>query len=212
MAGRTCHNCIYSFCDQELWLRWIAAGESVVPQCANHPRWPGQLHDVPGVPCRNCQPKPAVPTGDNVRWIPLGDGSYAYVDASDYEWLSQWDWHTGKDGYPARYEKGKWILMHRQIMQPPTGMILDHIDGNRANNCRFNLRVCTRQENVLNKRKRSGSSRSSRASATTSDAASGMSRYLSRANESGSGGSRRRWRRRGPMTARRSSCSGSMLG
>jgi len=156
MAGRTCHNCIYSICDQELWLRWIEAGESVVPQCANHPRWPGQLHDVPGVPCRNYRPKPVAPTGDDVRWIPLGDGSYAYVDAADYEWLSQWDWYMGSSGYAVRHEKGKGILMHRQIMQPPKGMVVDHIDGNRANNCRFNLRVCTPQENTLNQRKQSG--------------------------------------------------------
>jgi len=157
MAGHTCHNCIYSICDQELWLRWIDAGESVVPQCANHPRWPGQLHDVPGVPCRNYRPKPVAPTGDDVRWIPLGDESYAYVDAADYEWLSQWKWHA-YNGYAARYEKGTWILMHRQIMQPPKGMVVDHIDGNRAINCRFNLRVCTHQENMHNNRKHSRSS------------------------------------------------------
>jgi hypothetical protein len=115
------------------------------------------LHDVPGVPCRNYQPKPAEPQGD-IRWIPLGDGRYAYVDAADYEWLRQWTWHAYPDGYAARNENGKKILMHRQIMQPPKGMVVDHIDANRANNCRFNLRVCTRQENMHNKRKHSGSS------------------------------------------------------
>jgi len=156
MAGRTCHNCIYSFCDQELWLRWIAAGESIVPQCANHPRWPGQLHDVPGVPCRNYRPKPVEPTGDGVRWIPLTDGSYAYVDAADYEWLRQWNWHLCSSGYAARREKSRLILMHREIMQPPKGMVTDHIDGNKVNNCRFNLRVCTRRENMHNKRKNGG--------------------------------------------------------
>ena len=158
MAGRNCHNCIYSICDPELWLRWIWRDEPIVPQCANHPRWSGQLHDVPGVPCRNYQPKPAEPQSDSVRWIPLGNGHYAYVDAADYEWLRQWTWHTYDDGYAVRNENGKQILMHRQIMQPPKGMVVDHIDGNRANNCRFNLRVCTRQQNIRNNRKHSGSS------------------------------------------------------
>ena len=46
--------------------------------------------------------------------------------------------------------------MHREIMQPPKGMVVDHVDGNRANNCRFNLRVCTRQENGRNVRKQRG--------------------------------------------------------
>jgi hypothetical protein len=157
MAGRSCHNCLYSCCDPDLWLRWMSLGESILPRCANHPRWPGQLHEVPGVPCRNYRPRPATPQGDGVRMIALGDGCYAYVDAADYEWLNQWQWHL-ENGYAARREKDKAIFMHRQIMQPSHGMLVDHIDGNKANNCRANLRVCTRLENTRNNRKHSGSS------------------------------------------------------
>jgi len=157
MASRTCLNCVYAICDPEEWMRCVWRGESMVPQCANHADRPGQLHEVTGVPCRNYQPKPAAPQGDNVRWIPLGDGHYAYVDAADYDWLSQWNWHAYNDGYPARYENGKKVFMHRLIMQPPKGMVVDHIDANRANNCRSNLRVCTRRENVRNKRRHSNS-------------------------------------------------------
>ena len=131
-----------------MWL-----GESIVPRCANHPCWPGQLHDVPGMACRNYRRKPKLPSGDAVRMIPLGDGFYAYVDAADYEWLSQYHWHL-QNGYAARREKTRVILMHREIMQPPTGMVVDHIDGNKANNCRFNLRTCTPAENRRNNRKR----------------------------------------------------------
>jgi hypothetical protein len=43
--------------------------------------------------------------------------------------------------------------MHRQIMDPPKGKIVDHIDGNQANNCRANLRICTRRENGCNRSK-----------------------------------------------------------
>jgi hypothetical protein len=46
--------------------------------------------------------------------------------------------------------------MHRQIMQPPKGMLVDHADGNKANNCRLNLRICTRQENQRNTAKHGG--------------------------------------------------------
>ncbi len=150
MAGHNCHNCIYSVCDPEWWLRCAWAGKPLVPQCANHPWWPGRMHDVPGVPCRNYRPKPVLPQGDNVRLIPLGDGFYAYVDKADYEWLSRWKWHVVCGGYAARHEKGKYVFMHREIMTPPKGKIVDHADGNKANNCRFNLRVCTRTENLRN--------------------------------------------------------------
>jgi hypothetical protein len=156
VAGRCCDNCVYSVCDPELVQRLLWAGESIVPRCANHPSWPGQLHDVPGVPCPNYRRKPALPAGD-VRMIPLGNGFYAYVDAADYEWLSRWTWHLHSGGYAGRSEKGKTILMHRQIMQPPKGKLVDHSDGNKANNCRFNLRFCNRSENQRNTPKRRGS-------------------------------------------------------
>jgi hypothetical protein len=156
MAARTCFNCMYCICDPHQWLDWLRTGESLVAQCANHPFWPGRLHEVSGVPCRHYRPKPVPPRGDGVRMITICDGGYAYVDAADYEWLNQWHWYI-HDGYAARFEKGKTIWMHRQIMQPPKGMVVDHIDGNKANNCRRNLRVCTRAQNMQNKRKHSRS-------------------------------------------------------
>jgi hypothetical protein len=153
MAAPACVNCVYSICDPEVWLRCLWAGEPLLPRCANHPCWPGQLHDVPGVACRNYRPKPALPEGD-VRLIPLGDGFYAYVDAADYEWLRQWNWVMRSGGYAVRCEKGRTLYMHREIMKPAKGMVVDHMDGNKANNCRCNLRVCTFQENHRNNRKR----------------------------------------------------------
>jgi hypothetical protein len=145
---------VYVSCEPGVWLRCLAAGEPLVPRCANHPQWPGQLHDVPGVPCRNYRPKPAEPPGD-IRRIPLGRGQYAYVDAADCEWLRQWNWRL-HGGYATRYERGKRIFMHRQIMQAPKGKIVDHIDGNPRNNYRSNLRICTPGENARNMGKRTG--------------------------------------------------------
>ena len=156
MAERTCFNCMYCCCDPCLWLSLMRRDEPILPRCANHPRWPGQLHEVPGVPCRHYRPRPILPEGEGVRMIALTDGGYAYVDAADYEWLHRWTWHLN-DGYPSRTEKGKEIAMHREIMQPPKGKVVDHIDGNRANNCRRNLRVCTSSQNKRNRRKRTGS-------------------------------------------------------
>jgi hypothetical protein len=44
------------------------------------------------------------------------------------------------------------------ILPSPRGKVTDHSDGNRANNCRSNLRVCNRSENSHNRRKPSGAS------------------------------------------------------
>jgi hypothetical protein len=86
--------------------------------------------------------------------IPLTSGFYTYVDAADYEWLNQWHWRAYGDGYVARREKGRLIFMHREIMQPPPGMVVDHINGVSLNNRRCNMRVCTRQQNNFNSRPR----------------------------------------------------------
>ncbi len=156
MASGTCLNCMYVSCEPQAWLRCLAAGEPLVPKCANHPQWPGQMHDVPGVPCRNYQRKPAEPVGD-IKRIPLGHGRYALVDAVDYEWLNRSRWHW-LNGYAARRERGRRIFMHRQIMQAPRGVPVDHLDGSRAHNYRSNLRLCTRAENACNTAKRPGGS------------------------------------------------------
>jgi hypothetical protein len=92
------------------------------------------------------------PRDAGVRLIPLSAGGYAWVDAADYDWLSQYPWRLIND-YPCRYEKGRAVYMHRQIMEPPAGMVVDHIDGNKRNACRSNLRICTVAENQRNKRK-----------------------------------------------------------
>ncbi len=46
--------------------------------------------------------------------------------------------------------------MHRQIMQPPKGMIVDHINGNGFDNTRINLRNTTRRQNMNYKGKHVG--------------------------------------------------------
>ncbi len=159
MSGACCNTCAYSVCDPEAWLRSRRFGESIVPRCANHPLWQGRVHDVPGVACVNYQQKPMPPKDDSVRLIALSGGGYAWVDAADYEWLNRYHWRS-LNGYPCRSDKRRRVFMHRQIMQPPAEKVVDHIDGNKRNACRSNLRICTCQENRHNQRKRrNGSSR-----------------------------------------------------
>jgi hypothetical protein len=154
MVPTCCHNCIYSCWDICEVMQSLARGRPHRPMCANQPETPAQMRPTPvGRVCRNYRPRPPKPEGD-VRQIPLGNGQYAYVDAADYEWLSQYTWYSYAGGYAARVENNKIIYMHREIMKAPKGMVVDHIDGNRANNCRFNLRVCTRTENLRNNAKR----------------------------------------------------------
>ena len=98
-----------------------------------------------------------------VRRIPLGKGLFATVDASDYEQVSKYRWYAthngGKNVYAATTTKdGKTMHMHRMLMRPRKGYVVDHIDGNGLNNRRCHLRVCTHAQNMANRTPRGGSS------------------------------------------------------
>lgn len=83
---------------------------------------------------------------------------YALVDNEDFDYLNQWDWYTERKGYVRRvkYIDGKFtsILLHREVMKAPKGMLVDHRKGNRWDNRKSKLRICTNTENVRNSKKK----------------------------------------------------------
>lgn len=159
MTKRCCANCVYSYCSRHMRFSGFTTGFGSRPLCSNHPDAPGQLREVgSGGICRNYRAKPPAPAQPQgtIRRIALAHGQSVLVDAADYEWLSRHQW-TVCAGYAARHENGRRISMHREIMKAPPGMVVDHIDGNKQNNCRSNLRICTPRENVQNRAKQIGS-------------------------------------------------------
>jgi len=91
-----------------------------------------------------------------MKIIKLKNGEETLVSDEDYEELSQYKWSLSTF-YAARSENGKIIYMHRQIMKPEKGMVVDHINGNKLDNRRENLRVCTHQQNMCNSKHRNNS-------------------------------------------------------
>jgi len=88
-----------------------------------------------------------------VRLITLANNKGTVtVDDQRYEELSQYRWHMSSFGYAKRWDvkTGKYILMHRQILNVPKGQITDHINRNRLDNREENLRLCDRSTNRLN--------------------------------------------------------------
>jgi hypothetical protein len=92
------------------------------------------------------------------RQIPLSRGLSALVDAADYAWLSQWKWNAHASGrrhhYAARSVqrdgKRQHVYMHR-LLTGESGEV-DHINGNKLDNRRANLRVVSHPENTRNQR------------------------------------------------------------
>lgn len=91
-----------------------------------------------------------------MKKIKLSQGKVALVDDEDFEFLSQWKWHYAK-GYAIRNVRltpgdGGRIseIMHRVIMNCPEGKQVDHINGDKLNNQKTHLRICTNKQNTRN--------------------------------------------------------------
>jgi hypothetical protein len=85
-----------------------------------------------------------------MKEILLSKGDKTIVDDCDYEYLSQWKWYLS-NGYAISNDRKK---MHRIIMKAKEGEIVDHIDRDKLNNSRTNLRIISREGNVHNQKKR----------------------------------------------------------
>lgn len=74
----------------------------------------------------------------------------ALVDACDWGRLAARRWHLSRSGYAM---SGRSPLMHREVLglQPGDGKYVDHINGDRLDNRRANLRVVTNAENMQNR-------------------------------------------------------------
>lgn len=84
-------------------------------------------------------------------WLSAGHSDkYALVDQEDYEKLSQHKWYYRNDGYVAKKDKKDTVYLHRFIMNTPKSMHTDHVNHNRLDNRKENLRICTREENMQN--------------------------------------------------------------
>lgn len=97
-----------------------------------------------------------------MREIKLTQNQVALVDDEDFEYLNQWKWCAHRRDkkytyYAMRtcYKNGKKTLrMHNVLALRYISDYkeLDHIDRNGLNNCKNNLRICTRGENNHNTR------------------------------------------------------------
>ena len=89
-----------------------------------------------------------------MRIIQLTKGKQAIVDDEDYEYLSQLKWSFYSTGYAVRFvtinKKQTAILLHKFVNQTQDGFVTDHINRDKLDNRRCNLRSVPRSINRLN--------------------------------------------------------------
>lgn len=75
-----------------------------------------------------------------------GFGKVTIVDDEDFAKVKRVTWYVTKNGYV--HSKGR--LLHRLIMETPNGLDTDHINHDKLDNRRINLRVASRSQNNWN--------------------------------------------------------------
>jgi hypothetical protein len=77
---------------------------------------------------------------------------WAMVSIEDWSLVRLKRWSATKrkkDFYVRGQFSGKIKLLHRYLLNPPSHLFVDHINGNTSDNRRTNLRLCTNKENNI---------------------------------------------------------------
>ncbi|KWN80831.1 hypothetical protein WM24_23635 [Burkholderia ubonensis] len=98
-------------------------------------------------------------SAESAAAIITSQGKVALLDAEDLALVMDVTWFCNSGGYMQGRKRvdgqRKTILMHREVMRlmPGDKRVVDHINGNRSDNRKSNLRICTNAENQRNRGK-----------------------------------------------------------
>lgn len=88
-----------------------------------------------------------------------GKNKFTLVDDDVYKWAKNFKWYLSCNGYAQGFIKNSLnskslIFLHREIMRTGKEFVVDHINHDKLNNQRKNLRNCSRAENQFNQKLR----------------------------------------------------------
>lgn len=94
-----------------------------------------------------------------MKEISISKGFKAIIDDEDYFKIVQYNWHYS-NGYARRGLswsrnsglKRQYKPMQNEILECPIGLEIDHINHNRLDNRKSNLRIATRSQNIINRK------------------------------------------------------------
>lgn len=76
---------------------------------------------------------------------------YTLVDDDIFYKYKHLRWRLHSRGYVRSYVKPKHLILHSIVANTPKGLYTDHINHNKLDNRRSNLRICTPKQNQHNR-------------------------------------------------------------
>ena len=79
-------------------------------------------------------------------------GKYTVLfDYDDYELIRHHQWSISSNGYACSGAGKEQILFHRIVLTASPEQSIDHINRNKLDNRKLNLRICSASQNAYNK-------------------------------------------------------------
>lgn len=108
-----------------------------------------------GKPCSLCTPNYNFKILGSTSYGTLPSGEVFMIDSEDVKCVSELYWHIGKDGYVISTQRNNndLLRLHNYIMNfiPDSNFHIDHINRNKLDCRKSNLRIVTAQQNAMNK-------------------------------------------------------------
>ena len=132
------------------WRKKLIADGKVV--CNKHYKQFRKFGCFRDISSRTQRDKNNITIDGNIAYIDLYDKFYnviarAIIDADDIDKVKYIKWRLNGNGYVIN-NSSTTMFLHRRILNCNT--IVDHINGNRLDNRKCNLRVVTKSQNQMN--------------------------------------------------------------
>lgn len=88
---------------------------------------------------------------DEYTKVFVSSSEFFIIDTADIDRIKDLYWSIDSAGYVINAKSKK--RLHTFLTNCPVGMCVDHISGDKKDNRRKNLRICTQQQNSWNKHK-----------------------------------------------------------